>query len=97
MSITIVKDVDAVIKLKEKYPDRILLTRFETIAAHPTLSMKDIYEFIDLEFTQSIAEFVFQKTHSKTAGRGYSTDRTDSLGNTNTLFTFSFLLRLFVV
>ncbi|KAK3795528.1 hypothetical protein RRG08_036855 [Elysia crispata] len=73
------KDVDAVIKLKEKYPDRIHLTRFETIAAHPIVSMKDIYEFIDLEFTQSIAKFVYQKTHSKTAGRGYSTDRTDSL------------------
>ena len=74
------QDVDAVIKLKEKYPDRILMTRFETIATHPIISTKNIYDFIGLEFTKSIAMFVYKKTHSKTAGRGYSTDRADSLG-----------------
>ncbi|RUS86589.1 hypothetical protein EGW08_005670, partial [Elysia chlorotica] len=72
-------DVEAVIKLKEKYPDRVHLTRFERIATHPIVSTKQIYEFIGLDFTESIAKFVYQKTHSNKAGSGYSTDRADAL------------------
>ncbi|GFS11964.1 carbohydrate sulfotransferase 1 [Elysia marginata] len=73
------KDVDSVIELKKKYPDRVHVTRFETIATHPIVSTKNIYDFIGLEFTRSIAMFVYKKTHSKTAGMGYSTDRANAI------------------
>ncbi|GFN86504.1 carbohydrate sulfotransferase 1 [Plakobranchus ocellatus] len=72
------KDVDAIYQLKDKYPSRVMITRFETIATHPIASCEKIYEFIGLEFTTNISMFVYQKTHSQKGGQGYSTDRSNA-------------------
>ncbi|GFS08972.1 carbohydrate sulfotransferase 1, partial [Elysia marginata] len=74
------KDVDSVIELKKKYPDRVYTTRYETIATRPIASTKNIYDFLGLEFAQSTAMFVYNKTHSQSwrAGRRFSTERVNS-------------------
>ena len=77
-----VQDVVAVLKLKQKYPDRVFMTRFEKLASDPVQISKEIYKFLDLEFTDKVERFVQSKTHSKQSGRGYSNDRTDAKGKT---------------
>lgn len=73
------KDVAAVNKLKRKYPHRVHVTRFETVATHPNVSAKLIYDFLGLPFTRKIATFVHKKTHSEVNGVGYNTARANSL------------------
>ncbi|GFO37505.1 carbohydrate sulfotransferase 1 [Plakobranchus ocellatus] len=60
------KDVDNIVKLKERYPERVLMTRFETIASHPIVSAKSLYEFLGMSFNKHYALFVYNKTHSQT-------------------------------
>ncbi|KAK3749890.1 hypothetical protein RRG08_046679, partial [Elysia crispata] len=71
-------DLDSANKLKETYPGRVYITRFENFAMRPILSTKRLFNFLGLEMTKGIQTFVQSKTHSKVDRAGYSTSRADA-------------------
>ena len=72
--------MDALIQLKASYPERILAVRYETIAEQPVATFRRIYNFIGLEFTEAIAEFIYGKMFSKKDGGAFETYRSDPFG-----------------
>ncbi|KAK3727135.1 hypothetical protein RRG08_048233 [Elysia crispata] len=72
------KDLSAAIKLREQYPDRVYITRFEDLAMKPLLASKRIYDFIGLAFTEKVSKFVYDKTHAKKDTSGYFNSRVDA-------------------
>ncbi|KAK3733120.1 hypothetical protein RRG08_012012 [Elysia crispata] len=71
-------DLSAATKLREQYPDRVYITRFEDLAMKPLLASKRIYDFIGLEFTEKVSKFVYDKTHAKKDTSGYFNSRVNA-------------------
>ena len=55
-------DINAAKALKEKFPNKILLVRYEDIALNPKSETQKILNFLDLEFKKSISDFLESHT-----------------------------------
>ncbi|KAH9492610.1 hypothetical protein Btru_024053 [Bulinus truncatus] len=76
----VAKDLEHALKLREKYPDRVGVVRYEDIADLPQASYKRMFEFLELNFTESIAEYIHNKTQTGVKDKGgiYSTSKGNS-------------------
>nr|KAG5699096.1 hypothetical protein BaRGS_017779 [Batillaria attramentaria] len=73
------EDLAAIQPLFDRYPDRIKLVRYETLAEKPLLVSEELYGFLGLSFTSDVREFVFNSTsagHKSTYN--FATDRANS-------------------
>ncbi|XP_025084432.1 carbohydrate sulfotransferase 1-like [Pomacea canaliculata] len=61
------------------YPGRIKLLRYETLAEAPMKVSQEMYEFLQLNFTRDVYEFVYNKTSAgQKSMHSYSTTRANS-------------------
>ena len=60
-------DIEAAIALKQRFPNQIFLIRYEDMALNPVYETGKILDFLDLEFTKSIREFL--DSHTKGSRR----------------------------
>ncbi|CAG5122315.1 unnamed protein product [Candidula unifasciata] len=58
------KDITHALRLKRKYPERVHLTRYEDIAESPITTARQLYSFLNLTFTESVARFIYNNTQA---------------------------------
>ncbi|KAK7474614.1 hypothetical protein BaRGS_00034143 [Batillaria attramentaria] len=65
--------------LFDKYPDRIKLLRYETLAENPMKVSEELYKFLRLTFTADVEEFVYNSTSAGKSSKGdYDTFKANS-------------------
>ncbi|RUS88009.1 hypothetical protein EGW08_004175 [Elysia chlorotica] len=72
------KDIDAVIELKARYPDRVYMVRFENMVEDTIDSSRKIYNFIGLDFSPAIEKTVYDKIHAKGTPNEYTVNRANA-------------------
>ncbi|KAK7474621.1 hypothetical protein BaRGS_00034150 [Batillaria attramentaria] len=65
--------------LFDKYPDRMKLLRYETLAENPMKVSEEMYKFLGLEFTADVRDFVFNITSAgQRSKNAYGTSKPNS-------------------
>ena len=79
------RDLVAIEELIKTYGNqRVKIHRYEHFAYHPLQATREMYEFLGLNYTQDVEQFVFSKTMAgNKAGNAYSTTRTNSTASAN--------------
>ena len=73
------EDIRVFRRLKADYPHQFKLIRYEDVALHPETFARDIFSFLQLNFTQQVKDHVTamtEKTVRKKSGKGFMSDYT---------------------
>merc|ERR1740128_538641 len=68
------EDVEAAHDLEAKHPGRVMLVRYEDLGLQPKLVMKNMFRFLDLPWTNQMANYIHSRTTIQTMG-AYETSR----------------------
>ena len=82
-------DINAAKALKEKFPNKILLVRYEDIALNPKSETQKILNFLDLEFKKSISDFLESHTSGPLISKQPKNITTISISNAQNSSIFS--------
>ena len=72
-----ISDLDAYSALSAKFPERLMLVKYETLAAEPLETFEQIFNFCELPFIPSVQKVILKRTSRHIAGES-STSRVSS-------------------
>ena len=73
------EDLAEIVKLIDRYPQRVKIVCYESLAKRPLEMSEELYRFLGLEYTSAVKTFVFNKTMAgKNANSAYGTSRSNS-------------------